>query len=188
MTTDRNRDKHSRVGFAARVAAVVLIGATAVIGTLDAVGTIDVGNLAADVVAAPSGNGTPAPAGTAPAGEPVAKPSGTASPGASTPAAAKPKWVQPAPFVQPFARAPRAAPRRPGARKANPVMPKGFDGCDHSYGKTQQCVPWSFPPGVTDKCAWLAAHGLKAFTIKTTDRHTLDTTKDGIACGPGDKP
>jgi hypothetical protein len=57
-----------------------------------------------------------------------------------------------------------------------------IDGCDHGYGERTQCIPWTFPPGTTDKCAWLKAHGFEAVKVLGTDRHHLDPDGDGLAC------
>jgi hypothetical protein len=61
-----------------------------------------------------------------------------------------------------------------------------IDGCDHSYGGANQCVPWNFPPGTTDRCFWLRAHGLGNVAVHGRDRHHLDTNSDGVGCGSGD--
>jgi hypothetical protein len=65
-------------------------------------------------------------------------------------------------------------------------MAPGVDGCDHGYGEVTQCVPWQFPPGVTDGCAWLLDRGYGPLEVHGDDRHNLDPNDDGIACGPGD--
>jgi hypothetical protein len=57
-----------------------------------------------------------------------------------------------------------------------------IDGCDHGYGEPTQCIPWTFPPGTTDKCVWLTAHGFGAVRVLGTDRHHLDPDGDGLAC------
>jgi hypothetical protein len=90
----------------------------------------------------------------------------------------------PAPYVQAF-----------GAQSASPLpLPKSStkqsvpnaDGCDHNYGTANQCVPWTFPAGVTDKCAWLHAHNLSSIQVRGRDRQGLDTNHDRVACGRGD--
>ncbi|MFH9861661.1 galactose oxidase-like domain-containing protein [Streptomyces sp. NPDC017202] len=69
-------------------------------------------------------------------------------------------------------------------------MPAGFDGCDHSYGAVGQCVPWTFPKKadtVAERCDWLEEKGYgTGLKVSGRDRHGLDRTKDGIACGKGD--
>ncbi|WP_436535807.1 hypothetical protein [Actinoplanes sp. HUAS TT8] len=61
-------------------------------------------------------------------------------------------------------------------------VPAFVDGCDHNYGTATQCVPLTFPAGVTDKCAWLAAHGFTDLIVAGKDRQRLDADADGIAC------
>jgi hypothetical protein len=56
------------------------------------------------------------------------------------------------------------------------------DGCDHSYGTRAQCIPWTFPAGVTDKCAWLTAHGYQRIPVAGPDRQHLDPDRNGAAC------
>jgi hypothetical protein len=87
------------------------------------------------------------------------------------------------PFVQTFADQPgvRPLPKLPSPT-ATLHQPVNIDGCDHGYGERTQCVPWTFPPGTTDKCAWLAAHGFDAVPVVGKDRHHLDPDGDGIAC------
>jgi hypothetical protein len=65
-------------------------------------------------------------------------------------------------------------------------MTDDLDGCDHDYGTAAQCVPYSFPPGTTNACTWLAEHGFGPIAVKGRDRHNLDTDHDGIACNAGD--
>jgi hypothetical protein len=88
-----------------------------------------------------------------------------------------------APFVQTFADQPgvRPQPALPSPTAALSVK-ANVDGCDHDYGTVTQCVPWTFPPGTTDKCAWLAAHGFVELTVAGTDRLHLDPDGDKIAC------
>jgi hypothetical protein len=66
------------------------------------------------------------------------------------------------------------------------AVPVNVDGCDHDYGLASQCVPTTYPPGVTDRCAWLLAHGYGPLPIVGADRQQLDTDHNGIACDPGD--
>jgi hypothetical protein len=89
----------------------------------------------------------------------------------------------PAPYVQAFG--PQSAPPlpKPGGK---PSL-ANVDGCDHDYGTANQCVPWSFPTGVTDRCAWLRAHNFSALRVRGQDRLGLDTNHDRIACGRGDR-
>jgi hypothetical protein len=61
-------------------------------------------------------------------------------------------------------------------------MPANADGCDHNYGSVTQCVPWTFPPGTSDKCAWLHAHGLTPLKVVGVDRQSLDPDGDRVAC------
>jgi hypothetical protein len=64
--------------------------------------------------------------------------------------------------------------------------PIGIDGCDHDYGTFNQCVPLTYPAGVTSRCAWLLAHGFGPLKVVGTDREHLDTDHDGVACDAGD--
>jgi hypothetical protein len=90
-----------------------------------------------------------------------------------------------APFVQAFGQQ-SASPRPPQPRTRPSVVPH-LDGCDHNYGTVNQCVPWSFPDGVTDRCGWLREHHFGALRVRGVDRLGLDTNHDRIACGPGDR-
>jgi hypothetical protein len=60
------------------------------------------------------------------------------------------------------------------------------DGCDHNYGESRQCVPWTFPDGITepaDKCLWLELNGFTApIKVVGADRQKLDTDGNKIAC------
>ena len=87
------------------------------------------------------------------------------------------------PYVQPFAAQPGVRPigKRPSPRAPMPVVPS-MDGCDHNYGTRIQCIPWTFPDGVTDKCAWLAEHGYKTLKVSGTDRQKLDPDGNRTAC------
>lgn len=70
---------------------------------------------------------------------------------------------------------------------AGPVeVPVNVDGCDHGYGSRGQCVPWEFPVGTADGCAWLAGHGFGPLAVRGPDRHRLDRDGDGTACGTDD--
>ncbi|MET7902471.1 galactose oxidase early set domain-containing protein [Streptomyces sp. NPDC005355] len=91
--------------------------------------------------------------------------------------------------TQPFADDPSAAPKPKKQRRARAVtLAEGYDGCDHTYGTGDQCVPWRFPRGVAkaDRCAWLLARGYGAMKTHGRDRHRLDRNRDGTACGRGD--
>ncbi|MET0424668.1 MAG: hypothetical protein ABW046_12380 [Actinoplanes sp.] len=94
------------------------------------------------------------------------------------------RTATPAPFVATFQTGttrPLPARRSPTATLA---VPANVDGCDRGYGTPTQCVPWKFPPGVTGKCAWLAANGFTRLTVTGPDRHRLDPDQDGLACNP----
>ncbi|WP_285558872.1 hypothetical protein [Actinoplanes regularis] len=109
-----------------------------------------------------------------------------ATPEKTTAAAAKPPKVHgtPAPFVQPFAGQPGRARIRPGKSPKAPVrVTPNVDGCDRNYGTKAQCVPVTFPKGVTDRCAWLKAHGFTGVPVAAKDRQNLDPDKNKIACG-----
>jgi hypothetical protein len=66
------------------------------------------------------------------------------------------------------------------------VAPAGLGGCEREYGTSAHCVPSSYPPGVTDRCAWLRAHGYEPLQVIGPDRLGLDTNHNGVACDPGD--
>ena len=94
--------------------------------------------------------------------------------------------TRPAPHILDFAR---------GLRGARLKLPKGpshvtvawnVDGCDHDYGRADQCVPWTVPAPPGDGCQWLAAHGFAPLKVRGRDRLGLDTNHDGVACGRGD--
>ena len=115
---------------------------------------------------------------------------GRSTASSSTPPATRPAAAAPspaagaaAPFVQSFADQPgvRPLPAVPSPTATRRV-PANVDGCDHAYGDPTQCVPWTFPPGTTDKCGWLRAHGFGAVRVVGTDRQNLDHDHDGIAC------
>lgn len=74
---------------------------------------------------------------------------------------------------------PQGVPQRSPAVK----MPAHVDGCDHAYGEPHQCVPWNFPPDVTDKCAYLLERGFGRLAVHGGDRHGLDPDHNGVACG-----
>jgi hypothetical protein len=138
--------------------------------------------------------GTPA---AAPADEPAPESGGGAEPGPDSGAEPGPDSgpqqqagpvESPPPYVQPFAEQPGVKPRAPQASPTAGVdIAEGTDGCDHAYGARDVCVPWQFPAGVTDKCAWLRERGFKPLEITGgRDRHGLDRNGDGTACGAGD--
>jgi hypothetical protein len=93
----------------------------------------------------------------------------------------------PAPFVQAFAQ--QSGAERSTARPTptgTVSIPVNIDGCDHDYGGIGICVPWTFPAGVTDRCGWLRAQGFGPLAVVGTDRLSLDTNHDRVACGQGD--
>jgi hypothetical protein len=111
-------------------------------------------------------------------------PTATADAPSSSPAAqGGPTEAVAEPFVQNFAGQPGVKPLKalPSPTKTHFVRPN-VDGCDHNYGTVTQCVPWTFPPGTTDKCAWLAAHGFEELTVAGADRQKLDPDGNRIAC------
>jgi hypothetical protein len=100
--------------------------------------------------------------------------------------AANPSGGAPGPFVQGFG--PHGGATKPaGAPGTKPSLPANLDGCDHTYGNVGQCVPATFPAGVTDRCAWLRAHNFGPLRVHGPDRLRLDSNHDRIACGPGDR-
>jgi len=162
---------------------------TALTGTI--IGGLAVLAIGAWAVAAP-GRQSASPAAPRPPSSSIApplSPSPGLSPGLSPPRSAPMTGVGPSfaaaaePFVQTFANQPGV---RPLPKLPSPTavlhQPPNIDGCDHDYGERTQCVPWTFPPGVTDKCAWLTAHGFSAVRVVGKDRQHLDPDGDGIAC------
>ncbi|MEU7908028.1 hypothetical protein [Actinoplanes sp. NPDC049118] len=140
--------------------------------------------------AAPAGAAAPRPTdSTWPlSGTPAAAPATSAATAvpSSPPAPAPPAPAPGAaaePFVQSFAGQPGVRPQRPlpSPTVTHHVRPN-VDGCDHNYGTITQCVPWRFPPGTADRCAWLAAHGFKELRVAGVDRQKLDSDGNGIAC------
>jgi hypothetical protein len=125
----------------------------------------------------------------APTGEPAPESGGAPEPARARQLAEPTGPVEsPPPYVQPFAQQPGATPH---ARLPKPTagveIAEGTDGCDHANGVRDICVPWQFPAGVTDKCAWLRERGFEPLRITGgRDRHGLDRNGDGIACGAGD--
>jgi hypothetical protein len=138
--------------------------------------------------ASPAGAAAPAPASrpTDPTWPLAASPIPVS---ASTPSAAKtgvaPSLAAAEPFVQTFAGQPgvRPLPKLPSPT-AKLTQPVNLDGCDHAYGERTQCIPWTFPPGTSDKCAWLTAHGFDVVKVLGEDRHHLDPDGNGLACDP----
>ena len=127
-------------------------------------------------------------AGSAAAGS-TGSPDGSAPAGGSTEsahtAAAVTVSTAPEPFIQNFG--PPAGTLLPPVESPIAAVPFPVgDGCDHSYGEPNQCVPVRFPPGVTDGCGWLRAHGFGPLAVRGPDRLGLDANRDGVACGPGD--
>ena len=114
---------------------------------------------------------SPAPASAAASAQQPASASAPAGP------------ASPAPFVQTFAAQPGVRPM-PALKSPTATLSvkANVDGCDHAYGTKTQCVPVTFPAGVTDKCAWLAEHGFVKLNVVGIDDQHLDPDKNGIAC------
>ena len=93
----------------------------------------------------------------------------------------------PAPYIQPFAQLPGATPQPPlpGPPVSSPLL-VGIDGCDRRYGSVVQCIPATFPPGVTDRCTWLGERGFGPLPVHGEDGQGLDPNGDGTACGSDD--
>jgi hypothetical protein len=85
--------------------------------------------------------------------------------------------------VQNYAAQPGVKPLKalPSPTTTHFVRPN-VDGCDHNYGEITQCVPWTFPPGTEDKCAWLTERGFHPLTVAAKDRQRLDPDGNKIAC------
>ena len=176
---------------ASTLAAVVALvaAAAAVLLTLGRAGLAGAGAAPSPAAAPP-----PAPAitdstwplySTAPAEPSAPPPSPSAEPGKATSTVA----VAPAaPFVQHFADGPTASPLPKQKSPTAPLKVSAFvDGCDHNYGTRTQCVPLTFPDGITGveaKCAWLAAHGFTNLIVAGQDSQGLDPDGDGTACRP----
>jgi hypothetical protein len=61
--------------------------------------------------------------------------------------------------------------------------PANIDGCDHDYGNSGQCVPWTIPGStITQRCAWLTAHGFGPLAVAGTDRQALNPAHDKTTC------
>jgi hypothetical protein len=91
------------------------------------------------------------------------------------------------PTIEPYATAPeeKAVTASPEAKKSPMLVPKNFDGCDHSYGEISQCIPSTFPGGLTSpaqKCKWLAGHGLPHPKVLGNDSQHLDADHNKVAC------
>lgn len=99
------------------------------------------------------------------------------------------KAPRPAPRVLPFASKPGPAKARIAKRPAKVPVAAFADGCDRAYGTIAQCVPLSFPKPAKgeSKCAWLAARGFGPLAVRGKDGQKLDSNRDGVACGPGDR-
>ena len=93
---------------------------------------------------------------------------------------------QPAAHVpQPGGSGGKAVPNKRGPSKV-PVL-ANVDGCDHDYGSTNQCVPWTIAGTTTAaRCTWLTGHGFGPLKVYGKDRQHLDSNRDGTACGTGD--
>lgn len=93
-----------------------------------------------------------------------------------------------APHGPELARTPTTRPLAPAPSPTTRVRTDPhLDGCDRDYGTPIQCLPWTFPPGVTDRCAWLRERGLAPIRVVGVDRHGLDTDHNGQACDSGDR-
>jgi hypothetical protein len=163
-----------------------VIAALVVLGLLIAAGTSGRDSTARSAALSPApGGGASAAPGTAPS-------TGASGSAGRSAAGGTPGSVprgSAAAYVQPFAGGLSASPQTPLPKPTAPVtVAANIDGCDHAYGTISQCVPWEFPAGMTDKCAWLRAHGFGPLAVHGRDRQQLDTDSDGIACGPGDTP
>ena len=93
---------------------------------------------------------------------------------------------QPAAHVpQPGGSGGKSVPNKRGPSKV--PVPAHVDGCDHDYGTTNQCVPWTIT-GTTAaaRCTWLTGHGFGPLKVYGKDRQHLDSNRDGTACGTGD--
>ena len=147
-------------------------------------GSPTVGPAAVGSSAAPPTAGAGRGADTPGADVRVATPAPTVT-GTPPPAAASSNI--PGPHLQPYALdlagSAHPAQAQPTAPLAEPIS---VDGCDHDYAKPNQCVPTTYPAGVTDRCAWLLSHRFGPMTIVGTDREHLDTDHNGVACDPGD--
>ncbi|MDI6101788.1 hypothetical protein QLQ12_24505 [Actinoplanes sp. NEAU-A12] len=180
-----------------RLAALALaaVALTAGVGWVSLTGN-DPGTIRTTSVAAEGGLPDIAPTPGGPGTDPGA---GPAAPGAGGPgstgqtrelaaagqqaARAPARRATPAPFVQPFAGQPGVTRQKPKRKPTAPVkVAPTVDGCDRSYGTIAQCVPVRFPPGVTDKCAWLRDHGFPALKVTGPDRQGLDPDRNGSAC------
>lgn len=104
---------------------------------------------------------------------PTGRPGATGRPGESG---------RPKPFVQGFATGTRKPKPPVASPTAKLVLPVSQDGCDHNYGDRDICVPVVFPPGVTDKCAWLRSRGYPPLKVVGRDVQHLDRDGDGTAC------
>ncbi|MFI1994167.1 hypothetical protein [Actinoplanes sp. NPDC020271] len=159
-------------------AVVALVAAAAAVLVLLGRAALTPGDPPSPLAAAAEPSSPPAPVPSEPAPPPPGKPVPAATPPANpVPAAA------PAPFVQHFASGATAGPLpRRKSPTATVDVPAFVDGCDHNYGTPTQCVPLTFPPGVTDRCAWLAAHGFTQLLVAGRDDQHLDPDGDGTAC------
>jgi hypothetical protein len=167
--------------------ALALAGSAVVLAVALLVGYLTVGRgsarSASATAAAPASAGVAGSGGVATAA--AAGPAG-ASAHPSVPAGSP---GPPQPFIQAFAQqsgAPRVTAKPVPTGKL--TIPANIDGCDHDYGGIGLCVPWTFPAGVTDRCAWLRAQGFGPVPVTGTDRLGLDTNHDRVACDPGDAP
>lgn len=134
------------------------------------------------LAAGPAGPAGPAPVPVPPPVTPTAAATAVpSSPAAPNPGGAAAPIVQP--FVQDFAGQPGVKPLKPlPSPTGTHFVRPNVDGCDHNYGEITQCVPWTFPPGTTDKCAWLAERGFQPLKVAAADRQKLDPDGNKIAC------
>lgn len=124
-----------------------------------------------------------------PAAVSLSSPASSPSPSSSAPSVSSvaSPVAAPAPFVQLFSSDEPTTRPLPKLKspKAPVKVPAFVDGCDHNYGTPTQCVPLTFPDGITGvaaKCAWLDAHGFTGLIVAGRDTQDLDADGDGTAC------
>jgi len=180
-----------RRGLTLAVVAALVAAAAAVLLTLGRAGLVSGATPSPAAAAAPTITDSTWPFhSTAPADSTASAKPDAPSPGAKPDKATESADVVPAtsaaPFVQHFADEPTASPLPHQKSPTAPLKISAFvDGCDHNYGTRTQCVPLTFPDGVTGaaaKCAWLAAHGFTDLIVAGKDSQGLDADRDGIAC------
>jgi len=94
--------------------------------------------------------------------------------------------TKPTPHILDFAQDLRGERLKLPAGPRRVPVPWNVDGCDHDYGTVNQCVPWTVPASVGQRCQWLAAHGFSPLKVRGRDRQNLDSNHDGMACDKGD--